>query len=285
MEFIKLRANKKQTIYDVLIENNFSQNIIKKLRKKEGYILLNDKIAYTNAIVKDGDIIKVISNPESNSSVTPTYIPLDIVHEDENILIINKPSDLACIPTRSYPTHNLSSAVAYYMNSKDFVIRIINRLDKDTSGLVCVAKNHYTSNKLNKARKFRKKYLAVCEGKILHNIVINKKILTEKNKDGFKEQKRIISDDGKSAITYVRPIKIFNDKTLCEFELKHGRTHQIRLHMSYINHPLIGDTLYGNSSELISHTSLCCYKMCLNYFGKRLSIKAKLPKDILNLLN
>jgi len=281
MEYFKftVKTTKKSNIYEQLKLINFSQNLIKKLRKKEGYILLNDKIAYTNSVVKNGDIIKTALNPESLSSVMQCNIPLNIVYEDEDVLVVNKPSNLPCIPTRSYLNNNLSSAIAYYFNSDKFVIRIINRLDKDTAGLVCVAKNHYISSKLY-SNKIKKKYIALCKGSILHKTTINKKILTTQNELGYNNQKRVVDENGKDATTYIIPIKHYKNATLCEFKLKHGRTHQIRLHTSYIDHPLIGDSLYGEANEYISHTCLVCNEMEIKKPNKTIRLKIDLPKDI-----
>ncbi len=269
----------KDTIYTYLKRNGFSENYVKNLRKKEGYILLNNKIAFTDARIKDGDVLKLNKNPNTSTSIMQCKVPLNIVYEDDDILIVNKPSNLSTSASRSHYSENLSGAVLSYMSQKtdNFVVRIINRLDKETAGLVIIAKHSYISNLLNENDYTKKVYYAICSGEIKEPLTIDKNIATIKNELGYNQHKRIISSDGKPAITHVIPIAFDGKNTLCKISLEHGRTHQIRVHLSSINHPLLGDRLYGVLSKEISHTALLCKEIELYHPIKKKTILLSCP--------
>ena len=288
-EIVVQNAKPKQTIYLYLKQNGYSENFLRNLRKCFGYIKLNDKDCFINTLVKDGDVIKVNTSPNTKSRICSCIIPLDIVYEDDYILIINKPSGMSTMPNRSHFLYNLSGGVLAYMQDKDpnFVVRIVNRLDKDTAGLIIVAKNSLVANYFNEnCDVIQKTYYAVCEGIIDKQLVIDKNIDTLKNEFGFNNQKRVISKNGgKKAITYVKPIKSFENMTLIEITLEHGRTHQIRVHLASEEHPLVGDELYGNKSQKISHSALCCTSITFVHpvKNKQMTFNVKIPSDILKL--
>lgn len=269
----------KDTIYTYLKRNGYSENYVKNLRKKGGYILLNNKIAFTDARINNGDILKLNKNPNTSTSIMQCVIPLDIVYEDEDLLIVNKPSNLSTSASRSHFSENLSGAILSYMSRKtdNFVVRIVNRLDKETAGLIIVAKHSYISNLLNENDYTKKTYYAICRGEIKEPITIDKNIATIKNELGYNQHKRIISNDGKPAITYVTPVSFDGKNTLCKISIEHGRTHQIRVHLSSINHPLLGDGLYGEPSEEISHTALLCKEIELYHPIKKKTILLSCP--------
>lgn len=285
---IIVKSDNNETIYQFLKRSGFSENYVKNLRKKEGYILLNNKVAFTNDYVKTGDVLQVYKNPNSKESIFSNITPLNIVYEDDDLLIVNKPSGMPTIPSRRHLKYNLAGAVLNYMKEKEsnFVVRIINRLDKETFGLVCVAKHSYISNLLNSNDYIEKTYYAICVGKI-EKCVIDKNIATTCNSYGYNNQKREISTNGKPAITYVNPLIFDGKNTLCEITLKHGRTHQIRVHMASINHALLGDALYGEKSDAINHTALCCGKMKVfnPIANKHIEVKIDLPEDFKKAFN
>lgn len=250
-----------ETIYTYLKELRISERYISFLRQKTENILLNGQNATTRTKVKQGDVIEINQSPNAKTSILENNIPLDIVFEDENMLVVNKPANLSCMPNKLHYEHNLAGAIVAYMKKQDehFVLRIINRLDKDTQGLILVCKNAFAYSSLFSSVK--KVYHAVVCGKIEKPFEIEKPIETLKEQDGRNVLKRVVSQTGKIAITKVTPLKTDNNVSLIKLELEHGRTHQIRVHLSYAQHALVGDEIYGTKSNLISHTALVCKEM------------------------
>ena len=267
-----------KNVYYFLKKNGFSENYISNLRKKMEYIKINGSEVNIKVRLKPGDLLELEASPNKPTLIKNCSIPLNIVFEDEYYLLINKPSGLSCMPNKSHYTNNLAGAICYYLNNtENFVLRIINRLDKDTAGLVLVAKDSIAQKDI---KDIEKSYIAICEGKIDINMKIDKKIETICI-NGVNVRKRIVSNNGKDAITYVSPLK-FNDKySLIELKLVYGRTHQIRLHLSSIGHPLVGDEIYGHANSQFSHTALVCNKMSFYhpYLQKTLNFEVSMPDD------
>lgn len=269
-----------KSVYFFLKENSFSENFITNLRKQAGFILINENAANTASALKKSDVLSVINNPNRKTTIMQCILPLDIVFEDAYYLLINKSSGLSTMPNKSHYTNNLAGAICHYMSQKDpnFTLRVVNRLDKDTSGLVLVAKSALALKELS---SFEKKYHAICEGIIDKDMVVDQPILTIQE-NGINNRKRVISPDGQKATTYIRPLKQLNDNlSLIELILVHGRTHQIRVHLSSISHPLLGDELYGSTSPKIDHTALICKEVSFYhpYLKKTLSFSAPYPDD------
>ena len=273
-----------KTIYYFLKDEGFAENFITNLRKTWGNLKVNNEIVNIRNTLKEGDKLEINSNPNLKTTIMQCILPLDIVYEDKYYLLINKPSGLSCMPSRSHYTHNLAGAICNYMKDKDdnFVLRIINRLDKDTAGLIIVAKDSISANKLKEIQKI---YHAICEGEIKEKLTINKKIKTV-TINGKNEHKRIISNDGQEAITHISPLAYNKNYSLLSISLEHGRTHQIRLHLSSIGHSLIGDELYGNKSDLINHTALLCKQISFYhpYIEKKLHFEVDYPEDFKTLI-
>ncbi len=248
-------------LYYFLKENKFSETYISSLRSKSGYILINGKIANTRAPLKANDILSLCLNTKKSTQIKSNTLSLDVIFEDEFFLVINKPHKLSSSPSRSHYNENLAGAITNYMQQKDtsFVLRMMNRLDFDTAGLIIIAKDVETYSKL---KDIKKTYYAICKGKIEKNIEIDTPIETV-CKNGINQQKRIISANGKPAKTWVFPLSFNNENTLAKIKIEHGRTHQIRVHMSSINHPLLGDKIYGTVDEKIDHTALICKEISL----------------------
>lgn len=284
-------SNKEQkdTIYTYLKRNGYSENYVKNLRKQEGFILLNGKNAHTDFKIKNGDVLETIYSPNPKTSIMQCVIPLDIVYEDEHILVINKPSGLSTSASRSHYTENLTGAIIHYIQDKDenFVVRIINRLDKDTAGLILVAKHSLASKLLNEKTEIKKTYFAICTGEIKEPITINAPIETTLNELGYNNHKRIISLSGKPATTHCTPLIFDGTNTLCRITIEHGRTHQIRVHMSHVGHALLGDELYGKKSTKISHTALVCKELSfIHPFTKqKIELSAQFENEFISAFN
>lgn len=270
-------------LYYLLKDNSLSESYLSKLRQDKKYLLINNSPANMRSKVFKGDKVYFSLEVQKKSNIKTCNLQLDMVFEDEYLLVINKPPLLASTPTKSHYSSNLAGAVCNYMNNKseNFVFRILNRLDKDTSGLVIIAKSIFAYQKITNIEKI---YEAICIGKMLSPICIDKPIYTE-NINGINTLKRVISPLGKEAKTYVEVINSNENYSHIKLKLEHGRTHQIRVHLSSINHPLVGDSVYGEKSDLIPHTALICKTISFIHpkTGERMNFEATYPQSIIDL--
>ncbi len=254
------------------LKAQISRKFYKNIRSTNAKILVNGKELPTYKTINKGDEITVFYDKVKEINWPLYYHDFDILYEDNNYLVVDKRSDLLSIPTKGCP-YSLYQEVMYYLKNKndDDNVSILNRLDKDTCGLVVIAKNRLAAYKLEPTHLHMvRKYYALCEG------IFDKKegrIETFIEKDE-ETNKRFVSNKGKIAITNYKVIKEENNNSLVEFVLETGRTHQIRVHSAYLNHPIVGDILYGNSKESDLH--LCSYYVeFLNPFTNRI-IKCEL---------
>ena len=261
-----------------------SDKLLLKL-KSNNKILLNGKSINVRTPVKTNDIIEILLDfDEDNTNIVPTKMDLNILFEDEWLLILNKPAGFPIHPSMLHFADSISNGVRYYFDCIGLKkkIRPVNRLDKDTSGIVIFAKNEYIQECLvrqMKKNEFVKEYIAICEGVISKNYgIINAPIA--RKEDSIIE--RCVSNTGDIAITHFDVLKIFDNLSVVHLKLETGRTHQIRVHMAYIGHPIIGDTLYGNSSSLIGRQALHSAKVTFNHPVTRhkIQISAPLPADM-----
>lgn len=224
----------------------FSITLVKEA--KYGGIHLNGIPVTVRASVKENDFIEIYLKKEISDGIPPMNIPLKVLYEDDDILAVDKPTNMPTHPSKGNNLPTLANAVMGYYKG-NFVFRSVNRLDRDTSGIVIIAKNRMSAYALSssmKAGQWEKKYHAIVEGIPSPNAnTINAPI--ERIEEG--NIKRTVRADGKPAITKYKVIKEYGDSALCEITLLTGRTHQIRVHMAYIGHPLVSDFLYGTESE------------------------------------
>lgn len=266
-----------------------SDRLITKL-KKANKIYLNSLPTYTKKSVTVGDTVSVLIDfEEDNSNIVASNIPLNIIYEDDYLLVLNKPANIAIHPSILHFDNSLSNGVKFYFDKLGLKkkIRIVNRLDRNTSGIVILAKNEYIQEcliKQMKTNEFKKEYLAIAKG------ILESKSGTLNFPIARKEGsiiERTVSSDGDSAITHYDVVKEFNNLSLVHIVLETGRTHQIRVHFSHIGHPILGDTLYGSPSELINRQALHSYKLTFIHpvTKKVLSLEVPLPNDIKNIIN
>ena len=283
-EIIVKNLIQQEKAYNFLKSSNFSEHYIKALRNTPNAILINNKTAIIKDFVKNGDSLKILNNPFKKTDIKLIDSPLEIVYEDENVLLVNKPSLLATMPSRSHYDKNLAGMICNYMAIKDnnYTLRVFNRLDKEASGLILVSKDAISHQRIN---SIEKEYHAICYGNILETEVVDKPILTINN-FGINEMKRICSPLGQKAKTTFIPIKQLKDKTLVKVKIYKGRTHQIRLHASYISHSLIGDQIYGDKDEY-THAFLCLKKLSFHndITNKDYTFEIDYPDDFKNILN
>ncbi len=277
-------------VLHVLKEQFFlSDRLITKL-KKANKIYLNSLPTYTKKSVTMGDTVSVLIDfEEDNSNIVASNIPLNIIYEDDYLLVLNKPANIAIHPSILHFDNSLSNGVKFYFDKLGLKkkIRIVNRLDRNTSGIVIFAKNEYIQEcliKQMKTNEFKKEYLAIAKG------ILESKSGTLNFPIARKEGsiiERTVTSDGDSAITHYDVVKEFNNLSLVHIVLETGRTHQIRVHFSHIGHPILGDTLYGSPSELINRQALHSYKLTFIHpvTKKVLSLEAPLPNDIKNIIN
>jgi len=266
------------------LEFHLSTRLATKLIKNQRIYKNNIVVDTRDSVATDDVILVNLNYEEDNSNIIPTKMDLDIVFEDEWFVVVNKPASIPIHPSMLHYTNSLSNGIKFYYDSIGLrkKIRPVNRLDLNTSGLVIFAKNEYVQEQFTKQMTsgiFKKEYLCIIEG-ILKNKqgTINLPIA---RKDGSIIE-RCINSSGQNSVTHYEVIKEFENYSLVKCLLETGRTHQIRVHMKAIGHPLLGDTLYGNESDLINRQALHSYKIsCIHPITKEnLIFESHLPEDI-----
>ncbi len=259
-----------------------SARTLSKLKRTNLGITRNNALLKTTDILKAGEVV-VLSLPDDVNEIVPIKGELDILFEDDYVMVVNKPSLMPAHPTKIHQEDTLANIISYYMEQRGehYTFRAINRLDRDTSGCLLIAKDRYTAHAL--PQSVSKEYVAVCEGVIDSRGTVNRPI---KVMEGRSIQ-RIVSDDGAHAVTHYYPVLTANNHTLTRFVLETGRTHQIRCHMSSISHPLAGDDMYGGSLEYITRQALHCRKMSFTHpiTNQKIEIMSDIPADICAVLN
>ncbi|KOY74366.1 Pseudouridine synthase [Apilactobacillus kunkeei] len=222
---------------------------------EDGLVLVDGQKKKAKYDVKDGEVIQVTIPEPETMNVEPENIDIDIVYEDDDVIVVNKPQGMVVHPSPGHPDHTLVNALLYHspLSTINGTYRpgIVHRIDKDTSGLLMVAKNNYAHESLSKQLKDKsniREYIALVHGNIKENSGVINAPIGRSKKD---RKKQAIVDDGKNAVTHFKVLERFGGEyTLVSCVLETGRTHQIRVHMKYIDHPLAGDPLYGPKNTL-----------------------------------
>lgn len=217
----------------------------------------------------------------------PEDIPIDIVYEDEDILVVNKPPFMVVHPTKSHQSGTLANGVMNYFNKtkQNCIVRLVNRLDRDTSGLVIIAKSqfaHQAMAKMFEKNKVKKEYIAIVKGKMEGKGTVDLPI----DRPSLDSVKRCVIEGGQRAITHYEVIGSSEDVSIVKLILETGRTHQIRVHLSHIGHPILGDELYGEKSNIIQRQALHAFRLTFNKLrGEDLVVcTANIPQDMLEIL-
>jgi 23S rRNA pseudouridine1911/1915/1917 synthase len=265
----------------------FSRGAIRRLKRCAG-LTLNDQAVRLNALVQAGDLIRV-NFQDDEQPVIPQDMPLDILFEDEHILAVNKPSNLLVHPLSYHLLDTLANGVIYHWlrqgHSSKF--RAVSRLDKDTSGVMLIAKNSYSCHQLAGQMKnglCRREYLALVQGRIAAesgsiDLPIGRPIAGSLIFG--------VTDQGKEAVTLFTVMQRFAGASLVKLRLKTGRTHQIRVHLKHFGHPLMGDDLYGGSMELFQRQALHSRRLEFTHpvTGEHIQLEAPLPADMTALIH
>lgn len=225
---------------------------------KAGEVLVNGRAVKAKYAVKEGDVITYQVPEEEVLEYLAEDLPLDIIYEDEDVAVVNKAQGMVVHPSAGHASGTLVNALMYHvkdLSSINGVVRpgIVHRIDKDTSGLLMIAKNDKAHNALAaelKEQKSLRKYLAIVHGNLPNDRGIIEAPIGRSEKD---RKKQAVTAKGKPAVTRFKVLERFGDYTLVELTLETGRTHQIRVHMAYIGHPVAGDSLYGPRKTLKGH--------------------------------
>ena len=293
-KIMRIEVTENNIRIDIYLTKNtsFSRTKIQKLIK-DGNILVNNCSVSSNYKVKEKDIIEILDGGEEVIDTIPEKMDLDIVYEDDYLLIINKKSGVVVHPAVGNYNHTLVNGLLYHFQnlSNKNTIRpgIVHRLDKDTSGVMVVAKDDKTHELLSdmiKHKKIERKYIALVWGVIKHEKgTINAPI----GRDFSNRQKYTVTDvNSKEAITHFRVIKRFKNATLVECLLETGRTHQIRVHFTYIGHPIVNDPLYGNR-KIINDFGQMLHSKSIRFIHpitkKELYFEVDVPSEFKKILN
>ena len=309
LEYIVTENDINKTVREIILSKlNISHRLLTRL-KKENCIFLNNSPIYVDKTVSSNDVITVsLDYKEDNSNIASKNIPLDIIYEDDWLLVVNKQAGIPVHPSINHYEDNLSCGVKFYFDTINLKkkIRPVNRIDKDTSGLVVFAKCEYIQEALIKQMndgRFYKEYIAICEGHFDEKKGTIKARISRKDASIIE---RCIDENGEKAITHYEvlkeislPVNLVNKNIQPEEKpfakiisvikciLETGKTHQIRVHMSYIGHPLLGDDLYGGNLELIKRQALHSYKISFIHpvENKKMNFEAKIPNDIKSIIN
>lgn len=288
---IEVLENEKVRIDNYLSDKlDISRSKVQKLIK-DGNVLVNGQSVNVSYKVKIGDVIEYSLDLNEETDITPEDIPIDIVYEDDDLLVINKASGMVVHPAPGHYTGTLVNALLYRFNLNSGEANrpgIVHRLDKDTSGLMLVAKNEFIHEKLSEMigkKDVERKYLAIVDGLIKHDTgTIDAPI----GRDTNNRQKMAVTDvNGKDSITHFKVLERFDNNTFIECILETGRTHQIRVHMNYIGYPINNDPLYGREKATEFGQMLHSYSIKFNHprTGKELSFRVDPPKEFMDKLN
>ena len=278
--------NKADTIGAFLHDAGYSRRILIELKQNPEQICLNGTPSWLNTPLQIGDTLTLFLPDEPVSSdILPVNLPIDIVYEDEDLIILNKATGMPVHPSQGHHENTLANALAYRFASRGehFVFRAVNRLDRDTTGLLLIAKHKISGaflSAMTAKKEIRREYLAIVAGKPEEYGTIDLPIA---RKDGSTIERCIDMDHGEHAVTHYRCLDYRDDLgcSLVRLRLETGRTHQIRVHMKAIGHPLLGDFLYNPDYRFIGRQALHSYTVAFRHpiTGEAMEFTAPMPED------
>lgn len=282
--------NNGRSIKEFLREKGYSSQNLIQLKKQPAAFCLNGQAVFYNAVLQEGDLLRVFIQEETSSEkIAPIPLPLDIVYEDDDFMVINKPAGMPIHLSQNHYDNTLANALAWYFEQKNmpFIFRCVNRLDKDTSGLTIIAKHMVSAGILSSMtarREVCREYLAIIQGIVEpQNGTVDAPI---GRKSGSIIERTVDWEHGEHAVTHYRTLNVQNGYSLLSLRLETGRTHQIRVHMQSLGFPLAGDTLYGSECIAIHRQALHSHRLTFPHpiTGEIMDFICPLPADMQILL-
>lgn len=281
--------NDNSTILSFLKSLGYSSQVITHLKRTENGILLNGVWGRVRDILRTDDILTItLTETEVSENIVPSDFPLDIVYEDEDLMVINKPAGMPIHPSQGNYDNTLANAVAHYYIQKNepFVYRCINRLDRDTTGLLILAKHMYSASLLSNMvqnREIHREYLAIATGEVPASGMIEAPI---GRVDGSTIERQVDIEHGDYACTHFKRLEYKNGYSLVSLKLATGRTHQIRVHMKHLGHPLPGDFLYNPDYTVIQRQALHSHRLSFVHpiTDEPMEFTADLPDDMASII-
>ena len=269
-----------------LRRKRYSGQNLSEIKRMPKSILVNGVHYYMRQELSKGDHLQVrICETKNSEKIPPTNLPLNIIYEDEDLLVLNKPAGMPIHPSLNNYTNSMANALAYYFQSqgKPFIFRCCNRLDRDTSGLTIVSKHLVSGSILSDMTKYRevhREYLAIARGSVTPSEGTIQAPLGRK--EGTIIERTVDWEHGEDAVTHYKVVKEANGHSLVSLRLETGRTHQIRIHMKHLGYPLIGDYLYNPDMEYMTRQALHSHHMEFTHpiTGEHMSFTAPLPVDM-----
>lgn len=271
-------------------ELRLSHRTLSAIKYKGGKLLVDGQERTVRHILHDGDVLNIVMPPEKPSDfLVSEPMPLNIVYEDEFLVVVNKQAGIPVIPSHQYPSGTLANGLLNYFEAENLAstVHIVNRLDRNTSGLMLVAKSRFSHERLFKMQKqklIHRRYLALADGIIQSNEgTIDAPI---GRREGSVIERKVDWMDGRRSITYFKVLRRYSDRTLVAVQLMTGRTHQIRVHFSSQGHPLLGDDLYGGPADRITRQALHSFELVFThpFTGQLFHLHAPLPEDMARLV-
>ncbi|MDO5028145.1 MAG: RluA family pseudouridine synthase [Bacillota bacterium] len=280
--YVEFFVDLDQGLFEFLKGQGLSERFIKGSYRKSLIKINNKEPKFPFQLYKN-DLVRIYYEDQTPRTQACSYADLDIVYENENFLLLNKAPGISVHPTFSRQKNTLLDKLGSYFKDQQIhrPVRLVNRLDLETSGLILVAKNPLFQDQVSRdfgSGLVEKSYLALVQGNFKEKILLEKEILDQED---FK-MKRIVDPRGKMAITSLVPLKSTESYSLVQAQPLTGRSHQIRVHLAYLGHPILADQLYGKNSDLISRCALHSHSLSfVDPFSKeRKSFKAKVPADM-----
>lgn len=289
LKWCMTEAEKGMLIREFLKAKGISKAALTDIKFQGGAIEVDGKHATVRHVLQAGEELQVFFPLEERSEgMLAENIPLNVVYEDDSVLVISKAPYMSTIPSREHPAGSVANALLYHYDKQNLAstVHIVTRLDRDTSGLMLIAKNrfiHHLLSKQHQQKQVQRTYEAIVHGELVEESGTIDAPIGRKN-DSIIE--RIVCEDGQKAVTHFQVLERFPDKTRVSLQLETGRTHQIRVHMAYLGHPLLGDDLYGGSKSEMKRQAL--HSMSLTFYHpvleKQMTFHADVPEDMREVL-